>query len=521
MAVTVMRAISMSPLHQVDEGWLGAIGLAPVKETGNAIALSVIELLGRREVAREFIVHRMEPRIERRRGLGGVIGNSVMRRRVAFVIATRLRLEAGRERFARFRRHEGLRRARRSYSLFVALRDGALGNAAWLESARGRRHDVLRCNAPHPVDDGGHLGGRWPTIALVGVVFLPRRDLEQREQEILARRGVALVERLVVPAAFAVAAGRDASLPQRMWPRLARRMGDGEGIFDGDHVVVVEHGAAGFGLEDHDPMPAEQGRYLLEDVAHGGVAVAVEFILAAPGDDVHLVHDGGDRRHQGGRGGGHGGWGEGGDFAHGSSPRIERSAIAVDWIVRPAWLQIQGGDHFEPPRVGDRGQSPTSLIGADFAIPDDTRRIRDRLIRSGLGFAGKALQAAVRVIDDGDKTRPNAAGDGCWPGGDDLLHRQPPGPGTSVADWPSSARRQVRVSPASNASRDAIIMMATRLASWGVAATWLSSTSSALERVRRRSPTPLRIWTGIRHPLRLRGGARGHRSPRRMQGSRR
>src|SRR5258706_3134271 len=144
MAVTVMRAISMSPLHQVDEGWLGAIGVGPVKEPGNAIALSVIELLGRREVAREFIVHRMGPRIERGGGLGGVIGNSVMRRRVAFVIATRLRLEAGRERFARFRRHEGLRRARRSYSLFVGLRHVALGNAAWLARGRGRRHGELR-----------------------------------------------------------------------------------------------------------------------------------------------------------------------------------------------------------------------------------------------------------------------------------------------------------------------------------------------------------------------------------------
>src|SRR5256885_17236507 len=66
-----------------------------------------------------------------------------------------------------------------------------------------------------------------------------------------------------------------------------------ECIFDGNHVVVVEHGAAGLQLEDHDAMPAKQGRDLLEDVAHGGVAVAVEFILATLGDDVDLVHDGG------------------------------------------------------------------------------------------------------------------------------------------------------------------------------------------------------------------------------------
>src|SRR5260221_10584358 len=96
--------------------------------------------------------------------------------------------------------------------MLVALRDGPLGNAARLESARGRRHDVLRRDAPLPVDDGGHLGGRWPAIALVGVVFLARGDLEQREQEILARRRVALVEALVVPAALGVAAGRHARL---------------------------------------------------------------------------------------------------------------------------------------------------------------------------------------------------------------------------------------------------------------------------------------------------------------------
>src|SRR6266404_5914725 len=77
------------------------------------------------------------------------------------------------------------------------------------------------------------------------------------------------------------------------------------------------------------------------------------------------------------------------------------------------------------------------------------------------------------------------------------LHRPPPGPRNMVADRPSSARRQVRVSPTSNASRDAIIMIAIRFASWGVAATWLSSTSSPLERVRRRSPWRLLMCTGI------------------------
>src|SRR5258707_477933 len=39
---------------------------------------------------------------------------------------------------------------------------------------------------------------------------------------------------------------------------------------------------------------ARRGRDLLEDVAHRGVAVAVELVFAALGDDVDLVHDGGD-----------------------------------------------------------------------------------------------------------------------------------------------------------------------------------------------------------------------------------
>src|SRR5882762_3197650 len=55
-----------------------------------------------------------------------------MRPRIALVITSRLRAEARRERFARFRRREWLRRPYRSYSLFVALRDGALGNTAGL-----------------------------------------------------------------------------------------------------------------------------------------------------------------------------------------------------------------------------------------------------------------------------------------------------------------------------------------------------------------------------------------------------
>src|SRR5258708_374199 len=116
------------------------------------------------------------------------------------------------------------------------------------------------------------------------------------------------------------------------------------------------------------------------------------------------------------------------------------------------------------------------------------------------GFPAVADQALYREA--------GRLGDFCFQG---ALHRPPPGPGTIVADWPSSARRQARVSPASNASRLAIIMIAIRFASWGVAATWLSRTSSPLARVRRRSPTPLLMWTGIRRLPQARGGARCHR----------
>src|SRR5712664_4010523 len=109
--------------------------------------------------------------------------------------------------------------------------------------------------------------------------------------------------------------------------------------------------------------------------------------------------------------------------------------------------------------------------GADLGeVVEQVRVVELDAGRSGRIGGGRAGdRAGARIVDFGVRG---------------ALHRLPPGPGTIVADWPSSARRQVRVSPASNASREAIIMMATRFASWGVAATWLSSTSSPLARVR-------------------------------------
>src|SRR5467141_2446114 len=122
--------------------------------------------------------------------------------------------------------------------------------------------------------------------------------------------------------------------------------------------------------------------------------------------------------------------------------------------------------------------------GADLGeVVEQVRVVELNAGRSGrIGGARPADRAGARIVESGVR---------------DARHRPPPGPGTSVADRPSSARRQVRVSPASNASREAIIMMATRFASWGVAATWTSSTSSPLERVRRRSPRLVRMWTGM------------------------
>src|SRR5467141_2340357 len=123
--------------------------------------------------------------------------------------------------------------------------------------------------------------------------------------------------------------------------------------------------------------------------------------------------------------------------------------------------------------------------GADLGeVVEQVRVVELDAGRSGRIGGGRAAdRAGARIVDSGFR---------------DVRHRPPPGPGTIVADWPSSARRHDKVSPASNASRLAIIMIAIRFASWGVAATWLSRTSSPLERVRRRSPWGLLIWTGIR-----------------------
>src|SRR5258706_11552195 len=99
---------------------------------------------------------------------------------------------------------------------------------------------------------------------------------------------------------------------------------------------------------------------------------------------------------------------------------------------------------------------------------------------SRIGGAMPADRAGARIVDSGVRG---------------ACHCPPPGPRSTVADCVSC--RQVSVSPTSNASWLAIIMIATRFASWGVAATWLSRTSSPLERVSRRSPWGLLIWTGM------------------------
>src|SRR6266478_7727563 len=107
-----------------------------------------------------------------------------------------------------------------------ARHHGAIRNPALLESALWGRHDGAGSNALHSPDDGGHIAGVPLMLALVGVGFLPGRDLEQRQEEVLPRRRVALVQRLVVPASLGVAAGGHAGLAQWLGPGLARSVGN-------------------------------------------------------------------------------------------------------------------------------------------------------------------------------------------------------------------------------------------------------------------------------------------------------
>src|SRR5712675_2453712 len=142
------RPSSSAACHQVDERRLGhivgaAVGPAPIEERRHTVAFGGVDGLRRPEVARKFIVHGVQVAVERPGGLTP-FRCGVMRRRIALVVTSRLRAEAGRERFAPFRRREWLRRAYRSYSLLVALGDGPLGDAALFEAARGRWHDIVR-----------------------------------------------------------------------------------------------------------------------------------------------------------------------------------------------------------------------------------------------------------------------------------------------------------------------------------------------------------------------------------------
>src|SRR5262249_40367251 len=105
--------------------------------------------------------------IERPGGFRSV-RDGVVGRRIALVVASRLCAETGRERFASFRRHEGLRWASRSDGLFVTLRDGPFGNAALLEGVLGRGRDGAGSNALHPRDPGGQIA-RARLIAPIGV----------------------------------------------------------------------------------------------------------------------------------------------------------------------------------------------------------------------------------------------------------------------------------------------------------------------------------------------------------------
>src|SRR5262249_4624139 len=126
-----------------------------------------------------------------------------------------------------------------------------------------------------------------------------------------------------------------------------------------------------------------------------------------------------------------------------------------------------------------------------LAIPDDARRIGERLVGIRLGLSGMAFPAqifgaAVRMKDDGDEGVPNPTCDGHGPG-ENGLHRPPPGPGTSVVSRLSACRTSRR-SPACSASRLANIMIPMRAASSPVAATWLSTISPPEVSVSLKSP---------------------------------
>src|SRR5882757_5201412 len=88
--------------------------------------------------------------------------------------------------------------------------------------------------------------------------------------------------------------------------------------------------------------------------------------------------------------------------------------------------------------------------GADLGeVVEQVRVVELDAGRSGrIGGARPADRAGACIVDSGVR---------------DARHRPPPGPGTIVADCVSC--RRVSVSPASNASRLAIIMIATRFAS--------------------------------------------------------
>src|SRR6266566_3656878 len=111
--------MSLAVRHQVHVARLRAVGLAPVEETGKAIAFGRVEArLRRRTVRRQLIAHRMDLLVELPGGsLARTIGDGDVRR--GLFEMTRLRAEPWRERLACFGRPERLRWARRSDALLV------------------------------------------------------------------------------------------------------------------------------------------------------------------------------------------------------------------------------------------------------------------------------------------------------------------------------------------------------------------------------------------------------------------
>src|SRR5258706_9283912 len=163
MCMSSLRCVERGdPVRRIVVRWcelstcrsFGGTHAAPIEKARHAVALALVELLRRCRVIGKFVLHGVELPIER---LGGFTDIRAVRRRIALVESASLG------------RKERLRRAHRSNGLLVALGDGAFRDAALLEGARRRRHNV---RGAYDLLCGSLI------LALIGVIFfVAGRDL--------------------------------------------------------------------------------------------------------------------------------------------------------------------------------------------------------------------------------------------------------------------------------------------------------------------------------------------------------